>query len=117
MEVEEAQKNLIWSVMPIVIGALIGGTLGHFYMRYKENTDQPEEWDDNFSDDLDEYAKKLVARNIIDEKTSKSLKSRSTSSFLLIEKRENLGNNGVGRSRKNLELERNAKWSVQLSRH
>ena len=47
---EESKINLIWSFMPIVIGGLIGGALGHFYMRYKENTDQPEEWDDNFSD-------------------------------------------------------------------
>ena len=74
MEVEEAKKNLIWSVMPIVIGALIGGTLGHFYMRYKANTAQPEEWDDNFSDELDAYAKKLVAQNIIDEKDIEEFK-------------------------------------------
>ena len=84
MEVEEAQKNLIWSVMPIVIGALIGGTLGHFYMRYKANTAQPEELDDNFSDEeelddnfsdkLDAFAKKLVAQNIIDEKNIEEFK-------------------------------------------
>ena len=45
MEWEEA-KNLIWSFMPIVIGGLIGGALGHFYMRYKDNKAQEEE--DNF---------------------------------------------------------------------
>ena len=73
MEWEEA-KNLIWSFMPIVIGGLIGGALGHFYMRYKANTDQPEEWDDNFSDELDAYAKKLVAQNIIDEKDIEEFK-------------------------------------------
>ena len=71
---EEAKINLIWSFMPIVIGGLIGGALGHFYMRYKENTDQPEEWDDNFSDELDAYAKKLVAQNIIDEKDIEEFK-------------------------------------------
>ena len=58
----------------IIIGALIGGVLGHFYMRYKANTDQPEEWDDNFSDELDAYAKKLVAQNIIDEKDIEEFK-------------------------------------------
>ena len=71
---EEAKINLIWSFMPIVIGGLIGGALGHFYMRYKANTDQPEEWDDNFSDELDAYAKKLVAQNIIDEKDIEEFK-------------------------------------------
>ena len=71
---EEAKINLIWSFMPIVIGALIGGLLGHFYMRYKANMDQPEEWDDNFSDELDAYAKKLVAQNIIDEKDIEEFK-------------------------------------------
>ena len=60
--------------MEIVIGALIGGLLGHFYMRYKANMDQPEEWDDNFSDELDAYAKKLVAQNIIDEKDIEEFK-------------------------------------------
>ena len=71
---EESKINLIWSFMPIVIGGLIGGALGHFYMRYKANTDQPEEWDDNFSDELDAYAKKLVAQNIIDEKDIEEFK-------------------------------------------
>ena len=71
---EEAKINLIWSFMPIVIGGLIGGALGHFYTRYKANTDQPEEWDDNFSDELDAYAKKLVAQNIIDEKDIEEFK-------------------------------------------
>ena len=80
MEWEEA-KNLIWGVMDIVIGALIGGALGHFYMRYKENTDQPEEWDNNFSDELDEYAKKLVAQNIIDEKNIEEFKKSFAEHF------------------------------------
>ena len=92
MEVEEAQKNLIWSVMPIVIGALIGGTLGHFYMRYKANTAQPEELDDNFSDEeelddnfsdeeIDEFAKKLVAQNIINEKDIEEFKKSFAEHF------------------------------------
>ena len=58
----------------IIIGALIGGVLGHFYMRYKANKAQPEEWDDNLSEELDEFAKKLVAQNIIDEKDIEEFK-------------------------------------------
>ena len=74
MDWEEA-KNLIWGVKEIIIGALIGGILGHFYMRYKANTDQPEEWDDNFSDEeIDEFATKLVAQNIINEKDIEEFK-------------------------------------------
>ena len=66
----------------IIIGALIGGVLGHFYMRYKENTDQPEELEDNFSDDdLDEFTKKLVAQNIIDEKNIEEFKKSFAEHF------------------------------------
>ena len=78
---EEAEKILNWVGIEIVIGALIGGVLGHFYMRYKENTDQPEEWDNNFSDELDEYAKKLVAQNIIDEKDIEEFKKSFAEHF------------------------------------
>ena len=58
--------------MGIVIGALIGGALGHFYMRYKANTAQLQ---------LDAYAKKLVAQNIIDEKDIEEFKKSFAEQF------------------------------------